>query len=155
MQTDDANLYWLDETMPNPAIGCGRFAGAAHTASKLGGLDLTLATGINCPIDLALDATNVYFSNWTMVGSGAGTSKISKFGGIALPFGTTPGAGLVAAGSYVYWIADGGKVERTSKLFGVSREIAHGAASPLLADPSAVYFWRRTDGGAELVRVGN
>jgi hypothetical protein len=140
---DSTHVYWLDETQPNPAIGCGRFAGEAHKISKLGGLDIRLAAGINCPLTLAVDGTSIYYSNWAQTDTGNPVVKLSKNGGFPQVIGRTGGMQLVVDSSYVYWLSLAGDLVRTAKTFILPRTIALDVNHYIVgADAAGVYFWR-------------
>lgn len=146
LAVDDTHVYWLDETQPNPAIGCGRFAGAAHKISKLGGLDITLQIGINCPLVLAVDSTSIYYSNWAMSDFGNPIVKLGKHGGFPQVIARTSSMELAVDPTYVYSISTSGDLQRTSKTFGVSRVIAADVNYSIAgADAMGVYFWRQQD----------
>jgi hypothetical protein len=145
LAVDTTHVYWLDETQPNPAIGCGRFAGEAHKISKSGGFDITLAAGINCPMTLAVDGTSLYYSNWAQTDANP-VVKLSKNGGFPQVIGRTGGAQIVVDPSYVYWISTAGDLVRTAKTFILPRTIAAGVNHAIVgADALGVYFWRRQD----------
>jgi hypothetical protein len=144
--TDTTHVYWLDETQPNPAIGCGRYAGAAHKINKLGGLDITLAVGINCPLVLAVDGTSIYYSNWAQTSTGNPVVKLPKSGGFGQVIGRTGGMQIVVDPSYVYWISLAGDLVRTAKTFPLPRTIAADVDHSIVgADAAGVYFWREQD----------
>ena len=145
---DDTHVYWLDETQPNPAIGCGHNAGAAHKVSKLGGLDVTLQAGITCPLVVTVDNSGVYYTSWNL-GSSAGNPvvKLPKLGGLPQLLGVTGGMSLVTDPSYVYWISTSGNLVRKSKAFGVPYAIARDVDYTVPgADAAGLYFWRDQDG---------
>ena len=140
---DDANVYWLDETLPNPAIGCGHNAGFAHKVSKLGGVDITLVAGINCPVALAVDSgASVYYTAWDQGGTST-LSKVSKLGGFPIPLGTNGGMALTTDPAAVFWISGTGDLMRQSKTFGIPRVVAHTVRDVVPgADAMGMYFWR-------------
>jgi hypothetical protein len=143
LAVDSTHVYWLDETQPNPAIGCGRFAGEAHKVSKAGGADITLTVGINCPLGLAVDGTSLYYSNWAQTDGGNPVVKLSKYGGFPQVIGRTSGMQIVVDASYAYWISTAGDLVRTAKTFILPRTIAANVNHAIVgADAAGVYFWR-------------
>jgi hypothetical protein len=143
LAVDTTHVYWLDETQPNPAIGCGRNAGEAHKVNKLGGADIRLAVGINCPLVLTVDATSIYYSNWAQTDGGNPVIKLPKSGGVPQLLGLTGGMQLVVDTSYVYWISTTSDLVRTLKTFALPRTIATNVNHAIAgADTAGVYFWR-------------
>ena len=143
---DSTHLYWLDETQPNPAIGCGRNAGLARKVNKNGGLTSTLAAGINCPLVLAVDGTSLYYTNWAQIEDANPVLKLSKNGGFPQVIGRTGGMQILVDTSYVYWISTAGGLVRTGKTFILPRTIAANVNFRVAgADTAGVYFWRTQD----------
>jgi hypothetical protein len=140
---DSTNVYWLDETQPNPAIGCGQNAGVARKVSKLGGADIMLQAGIHCPLSLSLDATNVYWVSWALDG-GAAVSKLSKLGGLATLVGLSASTFAQSDGIYVYYIGMNGDLVRQPKTLGLPRIVAKDVGEVIGADAMGVYFWRES-----------
>jgi hypothetical protein len=142
---DDTHVYWLDETQPNPAIGCGRNAGLVRKVSKLRGFTITLAAGINCPLVLALDNTSIYYTNWAMTDGGNPVIKLGKNGGFPKLLGRTGNWQLAVDPTYVYWISTDGDLVRTTKTIPLARAIADDVHVIVGADAAGVYFWREQD----------
>lgn len=143
MAVDGTHLYWLDETLPNPANGCGRNSGLARKVNKLGGLPITLKTGINCPAVIAVDSTNVYYTNLGLTTGVNPVVKLPKSGGFAQVIGTTGTWALTVDASYVYWISTTADLMRLAKPYGLPRAIAHDVRYVVPgSDPAGVYFWR-------------
>jgi len=146
MATDDSSLYWLDETQPNPAIGCGKNAGAAHRIGKSGGLDVTLQVGINCPLSVVVDGSAAYYTNWSMTTPGYPVVRLPRFGlPQLLGFAGSPEIALEP--SHASWIAPSAILQRRAKVFGITREVAPDVEGGLglVGDATGVYFWRRND----------
>jgi len=155
MVSDATSLYWLDETQPNPAIGCGKNAGAAHRIGKNGGVDTTLAIGINCPLTIAADSSGVYYTNWAMVGPGLPVVRLPVFG-LPQVLGFAGASEIALQPSHVSWISPELKLSRRAKAFGIARDVAPGVnVGQVQADASALYFWRgnETNSEFELVRL--
>ena len=143
LATDDVALYWLDETQPNPAIGCGKNAGFAHKIGKSGGLDVTLAAGINCPISVAADTSGIYYTNWAMTGPGNPVVRLPRFG-LPQVLGFAGGAEIGLEPGHVSWLSPQGTIQRRAKSFGFARDVASNVDFGLLqADASGMFFWRR------------
>lgn len=156
MASDATTLYWLDETQPNPAIGCGKNAGFAHQIAKTGGLDITLAAGINCPLTVAADASGVYYTNWAMTGPGNPIVRLPRFG-LPQVMGFAGGADIGLEPGHVSWLSPQGTIQRRAKSFGLARDVASNVDFGLLqADAGGMFFWRRNAETAhyELYRLG-
>jgi len=141
---DDTNVYWLDETLPNPAVGCGQNAGFAHKVSKLGGADITLQAGINCPLSLTVDSgANLYYASWAPQANGSLISKLSKFGGVALPLGSLGAIPIVTDAVATYWVSPNGNLMRQAKAFGLPRVVTSNVHDVVAgADVLGLYYWR-------------
>lgn len=129
-KVDDTHVYLADES--------GQIFSLPITGGK-GTLLTTVAAAYNRGLTLALDDANVYFASGGLVG------KLPKVGGAAttLASGTSPGSGLVIAGSTLYWPESFTGVGQMGAVFGMSTA---GGAVSTLATNLKLPAWPATDG---------
>jgi hypothetical protein len=151
---DAANVYWATNAF---------FAttGAVSTLMKVpiaGGNPTTLASNIS-PVDIAVDGTNVYWTNG-LESHGGTVMKVSIDGGAptTLASGLDSPASLAVDGTYVYWteltsVGSGvtGNVMRVPIGGGTPTTIASQQADPssIAVDATSVY-WTNNAGGTVL-----
>jgi hypothetical protein len=137
---DSANLYFTN-SVPN---------GSVLKVSLAGGVPQVLAAGLAMPIGLALDGTNVY---WTDSLDGT-VMKVSLDGGPSVVLATGQGAAAYVAvdSSSVYWTSvDGGTVMKVSIDGGDPSVLAAGQSQPwciALDGAGSVYWTNYWDTGA-------
>jgi hypothetical protein len=142
LTSDDSALYWTDEAEPNPAIGCGRNAGSVHRVPKLGGANVTLTAGGTCLGRIALDATHVYYSSWSLIDGEIRAYSVSKSSGLPRLQIAKDGHAFAVDGSHLYYVTRDRRLARTLKSFYWPQTLAGEAEGAPLVDASRVYFWR-------------
>ncbi len=60
---DASSVYWIDSGTPNPANGCNPYDGKVRSWNKFTKVTRVLAIGENCPLNLVLDGTTLYWGN--------------------------------------------------------------------------------------------
>jgi hypothetical protein len=165
IKTDGTAVYWYDYDPAGGATG-----GAIKSVPVTGGTVTTIASGLEGVNDLYLDATTIYWTEFSMANSLAGSIKSApKSGGAAptvLATGTpTPGfdvffpGGLAVDSTYVYWTegVGGGAIRRVPKAGGAVTDINRGnfpaglpawVALDSTSSPTKFFF---TNGGNRLL----
>lgn len=92
MATDSSALYWIIRSK-----GFTDATGKVQKIARTGGTVTTLAQNLAVPIDLYLDASNVYFTEDGLTHTPPyGLSKVAKTGGnVSKLYGTHPGADIL------------------------------------------------------------
>ena len=100
---DDSNVYWTNyDNGYGPSAGGSTTSGTVMKVPLTGGTPVTLAQGLQNPWGIALDATNVYFSN-----AGGGTIKSVPIAGgnvTVLASGLLQPEGIAVQNGVVYWV---------------------------------------------------
>lgn len=124
---DDAHVYWVTEGDPNN----GYAGGVVMRNAKTGGTPTTLAMNETKPVDVVVDATNVYWIRAT-----AGTiMKMPKAGGTPTLVATAADARRLAVDdTHLYW------TRNANGIGGVSRiALAGGSVEPLVTGRLGVH----------------
>jgi hypothetical protein len=139
--SDGTSLYWLD------GADGGALLSVPETAANLTTANVkTLAQGYASPLDIAVDAANVYFT------SAGSVLRVAKAGGPVTTIASGQGLarGVAVDGTYVYWAnGTGGTLAR--QLIGGGPHatiLASGLASParIALDAKAIYWTNLGDG---------
>jgi sugar lactone lactonase YvrE len=130
------DLYWVN-----------REGGSVRRVARGGGTPTTLASGLDHPNGIALDASFVYFSEWGSQGS-VGIGKVPIAGGAVVSLAATHGGvtALAIDADSVYWTTMDGDVVRLSKKGGAPEKLAtrQGDAGCLAVDAASVYWCDNT-----------
>lgn len=102
----DDRLYW--------SVACGPMCGALKGVSKSGGTSVDVATGLNQPLGIAVDATHVYWGEWA---ESKAIRKAAKDGTdvVTVASGVPQVAALAVDASCVYWVDGNGTVSKVHK----------------------------------------
>jgi hypothetical protein len=125
-------------------------AGSIVSTPKSGGAVKTLATGFKSPLAIALDAQNVYVTDYDFQISGNGNHQLAKVpigGGKATTLATNTGvyvtSDLAVDDTYVYW-ADfvNGAIRKVAKTGGAVTTVVAGLKTPthVVVSGNSVYF---------------
>ena len=143
---DQSSVYWVDVSNNQSAI---------KKVSKTGGSVTVLASGLGAVNQIAVDGTNVYWTEYA-IGNGNGAIKsVPKTGGsvTVLATGTPAGStfdvffpvGITLDATYAYWGegVGGGAIRRVPKTGGQVVDIGRGqgAVSFLTIDSTQTYFY--------------
>jgi hypothetical protein len=98
LAVDQDNLYWIRQD----GWSCAD-SGSIVKVSKGGGTPVVLATGQDCPLGIAANGTDVFWTNNLAAGS---VSKVSSQGGptVVLAANRNYPAGIAANGTDVFWV---------------------------------------------------
>lgn len=141
MAVDSSSIYWVDSDNGN---------GAVKKMSTVGGPITILASNLLSPVNIAIDANNVYWTDRTglvsEVGINGGTVK-NLYDGTS--FGAAPN-GIAVNNGNVYWdeaelsgnVFTGGAIKEISANGGTVTTLASGLTSPtdLTVDSQNVYW---------------
>ncbi|HEY7898449.1 MAG TPA: IPT/TIG domain-containing protein [Gemmatimonadaceae bacterium] len=151
---DPTSVYWVDET-----LGSGS---SIKKVSKTGGSVTVLASGLGAVNQIAVDGTNVYWTEYNEA-NGNGQIRSVPIGGgtiTTLASGTPAGSsydvfyptGIALDANYVYWgeQAGGGAIRRVPKAGGQVIDIGRGQGSVnfLALDASQSNFYILGDSGS-------
>ncbi len=159
---DGSNVYWIDMGSPNPANGCNPWEGKIRAWNKLTGTTRLLASGENCPLNLVLDGSSLYWGNYA-----SELRKISTWSYFGFPQTVARevyGMAIAADASYLYALAETdeasyltavGKFFGTRHIFSNTREEPDSRMSGLAADAQNLYYLRydREIGAAGLYKL--
>ena len=133
---DSTNAYWSDQT-----AGTGNSNQNIRKVGLSGGTIIDLAIGMDCPISIANDSSNIY---WVECHTG-NVKKVGINGGSVITLATNIAKDAIAVdGTYVYFGSyDGGNVIKKMGINGGAiTTLVSGASNPIILtqDGSYIYF---------------
>ncbi|MGA9520464.1 MAG: hypothetical protein WBV82_03310 [Myxococcaceae bacterium] len=149
LAVDGSNVYWIDMGSTNPANGCNPNEGRINAWNKFTGATRVLASGENCPLNLVLDGSSLY---WGTFGSELRKTSTWSYSGFpqTVARGISPFA-IAADASYLYTATEDsqasylmavGKFFGTRYIFPNTREGLSEDIFGLVADAQHVYYVR-------------
>ncbi len=149
IEVDGSNVYWTEMGSGNPANGCNPYEGKINVWSKFTKTTRVLASGENCPVNLTLDGSTLYWGTF-----GQQLRKISAWSYFGFP--QTVAIGIVpfsfaSDASYLYtatadrqatYLMAVGKLFGTRYTFLNTREDHDRPILRLAADAQQVYYVR-------------